>query len=158
MLKEMVDVRARQGYSVWKAETFVINGQQGGSTGSVANHGGSSWGAGGMYGELLPGFWEAIDEIVGYVNSQGMVVSLAFAGIGRGMPTSEFEPQVAALARYAVARYAAFSTVWTTCQEYVHCGISTFASALSSSCFPRSFYQAHALLIAAPYFSSFWQQ
>lgn len=29
MFKEMVDVRAKQGYSVWKAETFVINGAQG---------------------------------------------------------------------------------------------------------------------------------
>ena len=33
MLKEMVDVRASQGYSVWKAETFVVNGAQGGAGG-----------------------------------------------------------------------------------------------------------------------------
>eukprot|EP01044_Picomonas_judraskeda_P028814 COSAG03_NODE_9719_length_697_cov_34297.351171_3_plen_92_part_01 len=41
MLKEIVDVRAAQGYSVWKGETFVVNGKQGGSAGSIANAGGS---------------------------------------------------------------------------------------------------------------------
>jgi len=47
-----------------------------------------------------------------------MVVSLAFAGIGRGFTAPSQEPSIAALARYAVARYAGYSTVWTTCQEY----------------------------------------
>ena len=46
MLKEMVDVRAAQGYSVWKGETFVINGKQGGGEGVIANAGGDAWGAG----------------------------------------------------------------------------------------------------------------
>ena len=123
MLKQMVDVRAAQGYSVWKGETFVINGEQGGANGGIANHGGAAWGVGGMYGELRPEFWNAIDQIVGYINTKGMVVSLAFAGIGRGLPEgSGLEPQVAALARYAVGRYAGYSTVWTTCQEYCTAG------------------------------------
>ena len=90
MLKEMVDVRASQGYSVWKAETFVVNGAQGG----VSNAGGEAWGKGGMYAELRPGFWQAIDEIVAYVNSKGLVVSLAFAGIGRGMTSTAQEPEI----------------------------------------------------------------
>jgi hypothetical protein len=47
MLKEMVDVRARQGYSVWKGETFVVNGAQGGDSGGISNANGSAW-AGGM--------------------------------------------------------------------------------------------------------------
>lgn len=34
------------------------------------------------------------------VNSQGIVVSLAYAGIGRGMPDATNEPVAAALARY----------------------------------------------------------
>jgi len=115
-------VRARQGYSVWKAETFVINGGQGGhhdDSGGIANDGGEAWGPnGGRYSDLRPEFWAAIDRRVAYANSQGLVVSLAFAGIGRGMPDASTEPAVTALARYAVARYAGYSTVWTTCQEY----------------------------------------
>ena len=35
MLKEMVDVRALQGYSVWKGETFVVNGKQGDEHGKL---------------------------------------------------------------------------------------------------------------------------
>eukprot|EP00041_Stephanoeca_diplocostata_P015512 m.296443 g.296443 ORF g.296443 m.296443 type:complete len:846 (+) comp20062_c0_seq2:121-2658(+) len=119
MFKEMVDVRAKQGYTVWKAETFVINGNQGGGHGSIANDGGPAWGADAPgFVELNPGFWQAIDRRVAYVNSRGIVVSLAYAGIGRGMPDTTNEPVATALARYAVARYSAFSTVWTTCQEY----------------------------------------
>ena len=118
MLKQMVDVRARQGYSVWKGETFVVNGAQGGHGGGISNAGGEAWGVGGMYGELRPQFWRAIDDVVAYINSRGMVVSLAFAGIGRGLTDAQQEAPLTALARYAVARYAGFHTVWTTCQEY----------------------------------------
>ena len=67
----MVDVRAAQGYSVWKGETFVINGAQGGQGGGVANAGGFAWGTGGMYGGLNPEFWQAIDEIVAYIVGGG---------------------------------------------------------------------------------------
>ena len=118
MLKEMVDVRARQGYSVWKGETFVVNGKQGGEQGGISNAGGDTWGAGGMYGALRPEFWQAVDEIVEYINSKGIVVSFAFAGIGRGLTNESMVPDIMALARYTTARYAGYSTVWTTCQEY----------------------------------------
>ena len=67
-LKQMVDVRAAQGYSVWKGETFVINGAQGGQGGGIANAGGFAWGPGGMTGgDLNPDFWQAMDEIVAYI-------------------------------------------------------------------------------------------
>ena len=151
---EIVDVRAAQGYSVWKGETFVVNGKQGGSAGSIANAGGQAWGEGGMYGDLRPEFWQAIDDIMAYINSKGIVVSHAFAGIGRGLKQQSMVAPILDLARYNVARYglaaflcscammftithhvdcphgptaigalffyrySAFSTVWTTCQEY----------------------------------------
>jgi hypothetical protein len=46
------------------------------------------------------------------------VVSFAFAGIGRGLTKAEMEEPISWIARYCVARYAAYQTVWTTCQEY----------------------------------------
>ena len=131
MFERIVDVRAAQGYSVWKAETFVINGPQAdahegaeaidGSRrlhAAVSNDGGPAWRPGGQYVDLNPEFWQAIDRRVALVNSRGMVVSMAWAGIGRGMTNVSLEAAIGALARYAVARYAAYSTVWTTCQEY----------------------------------------
>lgn len=128
MLRQMMDVRASQGYSVWKAETFVINGQQqaqsdnvsaaalrqiqleqpsaatatssdGGAT--IANHGGPAWGGatGAMFQVLNPGFWRAIDDIIAYANSKGLVVSHAFAGIGRGLTSLDQVAPIKALAR-----------------------------------------------------------
>lgn len=118
MLKEMVDVRAAQGYSVWKGETFVVNGRQGGEGGGISNAGGDAWGAGGMYAELRPEFWAAIDEIMAYINGKGIVVSFAFAGIGRGLTERTMVAPIMDLARYTTARYSGYHTVWTTCQEY----------------------------------------
>ena len=107
MLKEMVDVRAAQGYSVWKGETFVVNG-------IARNANGAAWGEGGMYAELRPEFWQAIDDIMQYINSRGLVVSFAFAGIGRGLTNESMVRPIMALARYTTARYAGYNTVWTT--------------------------------------------
>ena len=41
-----------------------------------------------------------------------MVVSLAFAGIGRGFTAPSQEASIAALARYAVARYGNFDIIF----------------------------------------------
>lgn len=109
-------MRAKQGYSVWKAESFAVNAAEPGN--SPTNSGGPAWLPGPSMSNLNPKFWGDIDRRVAYVASQGIVTSLAYAGIGRGMPTAEHEPAMLSLARYAVARYAAYPTVWTTCQEY----------------------------------------
>jgi hypothetical protein len=87
-----------------QGETFVVNGKQGGEGGSISNSGGAAWGKGGMYGELRPEFWAVIDEIMAYINSQGLVVSFAFAGIGRGLTAASMEEPISALARYCVGR------------------------------------------------------
>ena len=47
------------------------------------NDGGRAWIRGWNDG-LNPRFWDDIDRRVAYVNSRGLVVSFAFAGIGRG--------------------------------------------------------------------------
>jgi hypothetical protein len=125
MLREMVDVRAAQGYSVWKGETFVVNGKQGGSAGSIANAGGTAWGEGGMYGDLRPEFWQAIDDIMAYINSKGIVVSHAFAGIGRGLSNQSMVAPIMDLARYNVARYelgecARLSILHHSCTDCTH--------------------------------------
>eukprot|EP00039_Didymoeca_costata_P032356 m.37506 g.37506 ORF g.37506 m.37506 type:complete len:741 (+) comp9320_c0_seq4:164-2386(+) len=118
MFKELVDTRFKQGYSVWKAESFAING---GETGNPpVNDGGFAWlgGAAGFLKNMNPKFWQDVDRRLAYVNSAGIVVSLAFAGIGRGFTSLDMESGIKLLARYNVARYAAYHTVWTTCQEY----------------------------------------
>jgi hypothetical protein len=105
MFKEMVNARVQQGYSVWKAETFAVNAAE--SWNAPINDGGPAWfdAAPGLT-QLNPRFWADIDRRVAYVASQGMVISLAYAGIGRGMPDATKEPAMLDLARYAVARHA----------------------------------------------------
>ena len=60
--------------------------------------------------------------------SKGIVVSHAFAGIGRGMKSVDSEAMIKMIARYSVARYAAYPTVWTTCQEYCTQGANISAA------------------------------
>ena len=120
MFQQMVDTRVAQGYTAWKAETFAVNAAEGGN--APVNEGGAAWvgGAAGFLAALNPGFWQAIDRRAAYVTQQGgLLLSLAFAGIGRGLTdVAAQEAPLRALARYAVARYGALPVVWTTCQEY----------------------------------------
>ena len=120
MFQQMVDTRVAQGFTAWKAETFVVNADEGGNP--PVNEGGAAWvnGSAGYLNALNPGFWQAIDRRAAYVTQQGgLLLSLAFAGIGRGLQDVRVqEAPLHALARYAVARYAALPVVWTTCQEY----------------------------------------
>lgn len=114
MFKAIAQVRASQGYTVWKAETFAVNANEHGN--SPKNEGGSAWNTT-EYINLNPLFWQAIDKRINYINKQGLVVSFAL-GIGRGMPDQKTEQDVKRLARYTVARYSAYHVVWITCQEY----------------------------------------
>ena len=114
MFKGIIDQRVAQGYTVWKAETFA-NNNEGGNPPS--NEGGASWGSGGFFNDLNPGFWQNIDQRMNYLASKGLVISFA-QGIGRSMTNSSGEADHKRLARYILARYGAYPTVWITAQEY----------------------------------------
>ena len=114
MFQGLIDRRVEQGFTVWKAETFA-NNNEGGNPPS--NEGGPAWLNDNFFNDLNPSFWQNIDQRLNYVASKGLVISLA-QGIGRSMKNSSSEPDHKRLARYLLARYGAYPTVWITAQEY----------------------------------------
>ncbi|CAF1049860.1 unnamed protein product [Adineta ricciae] len=114
MFKGLVDRRCEQGFTVWKGETFANNAEQGNPP---SNEGGPAWGKGGFFIDLNTGFWQNIDYRIQYLASKGMVISIA-QGIGRSMKNASIESDHKRLARYILARYGAYPTVWITAQEY----------------------------------------
>ena len=114
MFKGLIDRRVEQGFTVWKAETFA-NNNEGGNPSS--NEGGPAWFNDHFFNDLNTQFWRNIDQRLNYVSSKGLVISLA-QGIGRSMKNSSVEADHKRLARYLLARYGAYPTVWITAQEY----------------------------------------
>lgn len=114
MFKGLIDRRVEQGFTVWKVETFANNN---GYNSSISNEGGQAWNNARFFIDLNPGFWQNIDQRVEYLTSKGVIISLA-QGIGRSMKNASAEPDHKRLARYILARYGAYSTVWITAQEF----------------------------------------
>ncbi len=114
MFKGIIDRRIEQGFTVWKAETFANNNEQ---SNPPSNEGGPAWNNAGFFIDLNPGFWQNIDQRIQYLASKGMVISIA-QGIGRSMKNASVESDHKRLARYILARYGAYPTVWVTAQEY----------------------------------------
>ncbi|EDQ87766.1 uncharacterized protein MONBRDRAFT_26886 [Monosiga brevicollis MX1] len=81
------------------------------------NHGGPAWINNTFFSLPNPAFWQDIDDRVALVNQAGLLAALA-VGIGRSMPTNATLADHMRLSKYFFARYAAFNTVWLTCQEY----------------------------------------
>ena len=113
MFKGMIDRRVEQGYTAWKAETFANNYQES----NPSNEGGPAWINDKFFIDLNPGFWQNIDQRIEYLASKGMVISIA-QGIGRSMKNASVEPDHRRLARYILARYGAYPTIWITAQEF----------------------------------------
>ncbi|CAF3287521.1 unnamed protein product [Rotaria sp. Silwood2] len=67
MFKGMIDRRLEQGCTVWKAETFANNNEQGNP---ARNEGGPAWNNGGFFIDLNPGFWQNIDQRIEYLASK----------------------------------------------------------------------------------------
>jgi hypothetical protein len=114
MFEGMIDRRIEQGFTVWKAETFANNNEQGNPP---VNEGGSGWNNNEFFVDLNSAFWQNIDQRIEYLANKGMVISMA-QGIGRSRTSTSDEVDHKRLARYILARYGAYPTVWITAQEF----------------------------------------
>ncbi|WP_010184915.1 apiosidase-like domain-containing protein [Sphingomonas sp. PAMC 26605] len=112
--RTIVDRRVKQGFTVWKAETFANNDE---AENAPVNEGGFAWRDHRYFGEPNPAFWQEIDRRVRYVADSGMVLSIA-QGIGRSLKTGAMTEDHRRLALYILARYGAYPTVWITAQEF----------------------------------------
>ena len=111
MFKGIVDTRVDQGFNVIWNETFANNGGN-------SNEGGPAW-TDGAFQTLNPGFWDNTDQRIGYIAGQGVVDAITM-GVGSSLTnaTKDQLPEYQRLARYMVARYAAYPMVWLTAQEF----------------------------------------
>ncbi|GGD60374.1 apiosidase-like domain-containing protein [Paenibacillus nasutitermitis] len=100
---------------------ITITGTTGGSTPSIRefkayNSAGSILNWKGFASDLNPGFWQNSDLRIQYAIDKGLVVAL---GIDWGrLLDSGNEADYKRMARYIVARYGAYPTVWTGGGEY----------------------------------------
>ncbi|MFG1707031.1 DUF4038 domain-containing protein [Nonomuraea sp. M3C6] len=116
----IVDTRAKQGFTVVaESELFANN------PGNM-NEGGPTWNNGdaGFLRDLNPGFWQNADKRIGYISSKGMATFLAMgvgvslSGVDQTAWAAGLRADYERLARYMVARYAAYPVVWMTAQEF----------------------------------------
>src|SRR5262249_43257755 len=118
--KGIVDTRAQQGFTVVaESELFVNNGASG-------NEGGPAWinGDAGFLHDLSPGFWQNVDQRIGYISDKGMLtflatgVGISLAGVDQSTWAAGLRTDYERLARYLIARYGAYPVVWMTAQEF----------------------------------------
>ena len=119
MFKGMVDVRAKQGYTVYQMNFFLSeSGDNGYINGEPAtwNEGGRVWTDNKKWESPNTKFFSNCDERIQYVAKSGLVSAL---GLDWG-PYAYSDYTVSAykaIARYIVARYSAYPIIWNTCGE-----------------------------------------
>lgn len=119
MFKGMVDVRAKQGYTVYQMNFFLSeSGDNGYINGEPAtwNEGGRVWTDNKKWESPNTKFFSNCDERIQYVAKNGLVSAL---GLDWG-PYAYSDYTVSAykaIARYIVARYSAYPIIWNTCGE-----------------------------------------
>lgn len=119
MFKGMVDLRAKQGYTVYQMNFFLSeSGDNGRIDGEPAtwNEGGRVWVENKKWETPNTKFFSNCDERIQYVAQSGLVSAL---GLDWG-PYAYSDYTVSAyktIARYIVARYSAYPVVWNTCGE-----------------------------------------
>ena len=119
MFKGMVDVRVKQGYTVYQMNFFLSeSGDNGSINGEPAtwNEGGRVWEEGQKWENPNTKFFSNCDERIQYVAKNGLVSAL---GLDWG-PCAYNDYTVAGfktMARYIVARYSAYPVIWNTCGE-----------------------------------------
>lgn len=116
--KGIIDTRAAQGFTVIQAETFANNDE---TSNYPQNEGGPAWfnGSAGFFHDLNPGFWQNVDKRISYIAGKGLVTAMTM-GVARSLKPGQESllPDYYRLARYMVARYAAYPVTWLTAQEY----------------------------------------
>ncbi len=85
--------------------------------GNDANEGGQTFLANNV-DNLNPGFWQAFDQRVAYMNQKGMVAGLMLAWANNGWKNFSTVAQVERFVQYVVNRYGAYNVFWITAGEY----------------------------------------
>lgn len=115
--KTYVDARAGQGFNYIHGVAYEVWPK-----GNDKNEGGQSF-QGNNVDELNPGYWQAFDRRVAYMNSKGIVVGFLLSWADQGWKNFSQQEQVERYAQYVIDRYAAYNLIWIIAGEYEEAGI-----------------------------------
>ncbi len=107
-----VDARAAQGFNYIHGLIYNVY-----PVGNEGNEGGPIF-HGANVDSLNPGFWQALDQRVAYMNAKGLVVGLMLAWGNGGWQNFSTVTQVDRFVQYTLARYSAYNVFWITAGEY----------------------------------------
>lgn len=113
MFKEMVDLRAEAGYTVYAANLWVLTASEQQLT---HNEGGVQWLNGAVFDQLNPEYWKNVDERMMYIIEAGMVPVVGFDWSGSITPSNVEDYKK--IVRYAIARYSGLPIIWCVSGEY----------------------------------------
>ena len=107
-----IDTRADQGFNYVHGLVY-----QQWPNGNDKNEGGQIF-KGNNVDDLNPGFFQALDKRIEYMNQKGIVVGFVLAWADEGWTKFTNETQVQRYAQYVMDRYGAYNLVWITAGEY----------------------------------------
>lgn len=107
-----IDARSAQGFNYVHGVLYQIW-----PPGNSANEGGLPFHAHNV-DRLNPGFWQAFDQRVAYMNEKGMVAGLLLAWANDAWKYFSTEEQTQRFVQYLINRYAAYNVFWIVAGEY----------------------------------------
>ena len=107
-----IDTRAAQGFNYVHGVVYQLK-----PDGNDTNEGGQSFHDHDV-DRLNPGFWQAFDKRVEYMNQKGIVVGFVLAWANEGWTNFSTKAQVERYAQYVIDRYGAYNLIWVTEGEY----------------------------------------
>ncbi len=110
--KTYVEARAAQGFNYVHGQLFALRPDS-----NDFNEGGQAFIQGDV-DRLNPGYWQAFDRRVAYLNEKGLTAGMMFAWANEGWQRFSTTAQVDRYVQYLINRYAAYHLIWILAGEY----------------------------------------
>lgn len=110
--KTYVDARAAQGFNYVHGQLYALRPDS-----NDFNEGGQAFLARDV-DRLNPGYWQAFDRRLAYLNEMGLTAGLMFAWANEGWQRFASSAQIDRFVQYLINRYAAYNLIWILAGEY----------------------------------------
>lgn len=110
--KTYVDARAAQGFNYVHGQLYALRPDS-----NDFNEGGQAF-INRDVDRLNPGYWQAFDRRLAYLNEMGLTAGLMFAWANEGWQRFATSAQVDRYVQYLINRYAAYNLIWILAGEY----------------------------------------
>ncbi|MDZ7309225.1 MAG: DUF4038 domain-containing protein, partial [candidate division KSB1 bacterium] len=110
--KTYVDARAAQGFNYVHGQLYALRPDS-----NDFNEGGQAF-INREVDRLNPGYWQAFDRRLAYLNEKGLTAGLMFAWANEGWQRFATTAQIDRYVQYLINRYAAYHLIWILAGEY----------------------------------------